>query len=257
MSFFTFFLKCLYNRQAILASRFRPSIHVIGHICFTIVIALLPYCLYLTFTISSGFNHVNNALSHQEIEFSIENQQLQTDMDSIPYHLETNDSFQLILDPNSQLTTEAISGNGLLMQGEYASLHFNNLDQRVTYSLLGEESKSKIEILEQLDSIQSFLPILFIIMSLMIISVMIGSAFLGTSILAMVASLFFRQNSSIHFIQLWKIAAHTMPLPVILYAWIVVFLNDLPILFLFITLTSLYLYLLFKLPRKKKSRKTA
>ena len=257
MRFFTWFLKSLYHQQTILASRLRPTIHVLGHVCFTILFALLPYCLVLSVTIWSGFTHIENGLSNTEVDFTIKNGELHTDVHSIPYTDEVDPTFALFIDPTNQLSAEEMRQNGLLLQGREAFLQTDHFEQSLPYTLLGNDIQTKTDILNQIVSIKSFLPILFIILSVIIVSVMIGSAFLATSMMALIASLFFRQYPNIQYIHLWKIAAHVMPLPVITYAWLVVWMNDLSILLLVFALIGLYMYLLTKLPRKKKSRKTS
>ena len=76
MSFFTCFLKVYTPDRLFSLHDFVPAIHVIGHVCFTILFSLLPYCLVLSVTTWSGFTHIENGLSNTEVDFTIKNGEL-------------------------------------------------------------------------------------------------------------------------------------------------------------------------------------
>ncbi|WYP27965.1 DUF1189 family protein [Alkalihalobacillus sp. FSL W8-0930] len=256
MRFFTWFLKSMYHRQSILASRFRQTIHILGHVCFTILIALIPYCLVLSVSIWSGITHIEQALVEQNIDFTIREGFLQTTIEPTPSVVELHQTNQLIMDPDNQLSVDQLDSQAILMQEQSVVFHTANVNQALPYTLLGDDVFTTSDILEQLSDIKSFLPILLGIISIIILSVMIGVAFMGISLLAFVGRFLQRSNPSITYVHLWKIAAHTITLPVIFYAWIIVIGDFIP-LFLWIGLViALYSYFILQLPQKKKSRKT-
>lgn len=257
MRFFTWFLKSLYHRQSILASRFRQTIHILGHVCFTIFVALIPYCLVLSVSIWSGITLIEQTLVEEDIDFSITEGVLQTSVESTPSVLELNESHQIIIDPTNELTVDRLDYQGILLQEQSVVFHTANVNQALSYTLLGEGVFTKTDILEKLSDIKSFLPILLVIISIIVLSVMIGLAFLGISLLAFVGHFLQRRNPSITYVHLWKIAAHTITLPVILFAWIIVIGDFIPLLLWIGLVVALYCYLIIRLPQKKKSRKTA
>lgn len=257
MRFFTWFLKSLYHRQSILASRFRQTIHILGHVCFTILIALIPYCLVLSVSIWSGITHIEQALEEQDLDFTIIEGVLHTTIESTPFVVELDQSRQLIIDPTDQLSVDQLDSQAILMQEQSVVFHTANVNQALPYGLLGDGVFTKLDVMDQLSDIKSFLPILLGIISIIIMSLMIGLAFLGISLLSFVGLLFRWRNPTITYVHLWKIAAHVITLPVILYAWITVFSNAIPT-YLWIGLViGVYCYFIIRLSQKKKSRKTA
>ncbi|TSB46727.1 DUF1189 family protein [Alkalicoccobacillus porphyridii] len=255
MNFFSWFRKCFYHRQTVLASRFRPTIHVLGHVCFTVILALLPFCIVLSSSIWSGFSLLHNSLEHPEVSFSIHDDQLVHPLNSLPLSVDTG-SLQVIVDPNEEYSLSESQDEVLLLHQETARLILPNFKQELPYSVLGQEPLTKEDIISQIEGVQSFLPILLSIMTLIIIVIVIASAFIGSSLLTIVALPFYRKKKNIQFIHLWKISVHTLPLPLILYAWMVTWLNELSITWFFLPYIGFYGYMLFLLSRKKKSRKT-
>ncbi|MFK3937668.1 DUF1189 family protein [Alkalihalobacillus sp. NPDC078783] len=256
MRFFNWFLKSLYHRQSILASRFRQTIHILGHVCFTIFIALIPYCLVLSVSIWSGITHIEHTLVEEEIDFTIREGVLHTSVESSPYIVNLDPSHQLIIDPSDEFTVDRLNSQVILLQKQSVVFHTANVNQSLPYTLLGDGVFTKTDILDQLSDSKSFLPILLVIISIIILTVMIGLAFLGVSVLAFVGRFLQWKNPSITYVHLWKIAAHTITLPVILFAWAIVIADFIPLLLWVGLVIALYGYLVVRLPQKKKSRKT-
>lgn len=253
MHFLTWFTKSLYQLKIIAYSRLRPITSTIWHILFLTFIASIPYLLSISIFIFSVVNDLEQSLHNDLPSFIIVDGVLQMDSSEVYILNQNSDIGFLLFDPTNSYTNEdlLVLGTGITF-GEDQLLYVKNEQiQSIPYTLLGIEQLTTAEIIERINQLQGFLPLLLGIITLALYIALAGFAFLGITIIA-IFSLLLRSGRSLEYRHLWNIAAHAITLPTILYYWVDVLLLSLPSMVYFIACLLVIYFSIRTIPNRKK-----
>ncbi len=204
-------------------------------------------------TYITSLNQLEESLTNDLPNFSLENGQLQADLDE-PYINQSVSQGVFVLDPYNELTSTDIAtlGEGVVFQQHEALLFQYGSTQQVSYTLVGLEQVNRDELTERLSDVKGFLPLLITIVSLLLYSGLLGVAFLGVTILAFVALLFRGKRKNIQYRHMWLITAHALTLPVIAFSWLDVFVGGIPSFVMVLTTMAIIILAIQSIPIPKR-----
>ncbi|WP_062046352.1 DUF1189 domain-containing protein [Bacillus sp. JCM 19034] len=255
MSFMSWFYKSFYQFKVIAYSRFRPITNTLGHILFLVFVASLPYLIIMNVTIYNTVHQLKETIHIGLPTFSIENGQLTLENDETYIELYNDQLGSLILDPHEQLTEHDYHGEHVIIFSQHTiEMYSANESYSLSYSLLGLNNVTNSDVIERVDQLSNFLPLLLTIVTILLYVILAGTAYLGVTIIALFA-LLLRQNRKLEYRHMWSVSAHAMTLPTVAFFWIDALLLDLHyIWFLLFSITMIIFSIrTIPLPRSKES----
>ncbi|GAE24750.1 hypothetical protein JCM9140_702 [Halalkalibacter wakoensis JCM 9140] len=228
MNFWEWFFKSFYSKKVIAYSRFRPITTTIAYVLFIIFIASIPYFISFNASTVTSIQQLERMLEYNSPNFHLKDGALVWEANE-PYLLtEFSEGFFLI-DPSASFKEEELltMNEGIaLLQNEFLFIS-DGQTQSVSYAVLGLQELSKEELIERVNQLQSFLPILLIIITALLYVGLAGLAYLGITILAYLA-LLVKGKRKLEYRHMWIITAHALTMPVILLYWMDTLILSIP-----------------------------
>ncbi|WP_169801103.1 DUF1189 domain-containing protein [Halalkalibacter krulwichiae] len=253
LNFWEWFIKSFYNKKVIAYSRFRPITTTIGYVLFIVFVASVPYFISFNTTTYSAVEKLNNLLLDDLPAFQISDGRLQADIDDYYYSDELNEGV-VIIDPTNSFSEEQLIqlSEAVVLQRDQFFFVSNGTTQTISYTLLGLNELSKDDLSNRFSDLQSFLPVLLVILTGLLYSGLAGLAYLGISLLAVFALVLKGNRPSLQYRQLWSITAHALTLPVILLYWMDSLLFPIPFSAFFLSTLIIVLIAVWSIPKPKQ-----
>ncbi|SDC32548.1 DUF1189 family protein [Shouchella lonarensis] len=259
MNFWKWITKSLYHLPMLSASRMRPITQTIFHVLFVLLIACMPFFVSLGVTLHKQIDQVVTFLDSTNVDVTIENQQLTIEKEQTYFF--DDHAFLLTNDEGHIASFISKHQQGVVFGPTSLLVFSNDSEQTIPYAFAGS-SVSSDRLLDTVTSMQSFLPIIVVIFSLMIYMLYATGVFILISLVASITLLFKKEaHAHITYRHLWGITAHATSGPLLLFLTtdlLVRTYSDLPLLSTLLSATliaatlTLSIFALKKIPPKKR-----
>lgn len=218
MNIFKQIIVSLYSPKDISTFRTQGIGKTILFVFFLTLIAALPNIYFFSTSLNSGFHALENNVQNEIPDFTIKDGILQSN-ETAPITIKNSD-MTIVFDSTGTISEENITqaDNTLfILQDEFA-YSVAGQTQSTAYSMLGDVTITKADIIDLMASISSLLPVIITIIILVIYIVSSAMKFVEVSILALfgLAIKNMMQKKS-NYGQLWRLAAYSVTLPTIFF----------------------------------------
>jgi hypothetical protein len=256
MNIFKQFYKSAYSPKDIAIFRFQGIGKTILYVFFLTLISILPSIIFLSTTLSTGFNTVRTVISDELPSFSIKNGQL-TAATKVPIKI-NKDNFTITLDPTGAVTESDIENEGNafgLLKDKFVLVTGGRVDTS-PYSILEGIDITKSKMLNFIKSIDEVKGIIIPVISIILYIFSSAVNFIEISVLALIGLVLKNLSGrKLNYRQLWRMAAYSETLPTIFFTIMAAVRTTVPNSFLinwFVSIIVLYLAI-NEIPKLKKS----
>lgn len=219
MSILTQIVKSMYSPKDIAETRFQGIGKTILFVFMLTLISILPVVYYMFVGISEAVGTVKQSIESDLPSFTIEEGVLHSDIKA-PLTIR-NGSFTLIFDPTGTIDQGEMTGmdaNFAMLQKEIV-LVAGGETNAIPYTLFPSESMKKDDITSLINTAESSLPVLLVLLFIVVYVFSTGMKFIEVSILALFGLLLKNlAGRKLQYRHLWRMAAYSTTLPTIFFA---------------------------------------
>ncbi|MCU9613888.1 DUF1189 domain-containing protein [Caldibacillus lycopersici] len=218
MNIFKQFYKSLYSPKDMVNFRNQKMGKTIGYLFFLSLIATLPIFIITATIISNGIDRVENTLMNDLPEFEIQDGTLVSNSNE-PIHVQKDD-FSIIFDSTGTITVnDALNeANTLSILKNDVAINLEGQTDSFTYSFLELDSLTKDQLADIVQSVDSFIPVINIVIFILFYLFQAASSFIKVTILALIGLII--KNSlkeTLTYGQSWKLSAYAITLPTLFF----------------------------------------
>jgi len=218
MNIFKQLIVSLYSPKDISAFRQQGIGKTILYVFLLTLISLLPTLYFFSTTTINGVNILRDTIQNDLPAFTIENGELLSDK-TAPVTINKND-LTILFDSTGTVNQEDArrTTNSIFFLKNELTYTIGGQSQSMPYSMFNNMTITKDDLLELTSSMDSFLPILLPIISVVIYLFSTISKFIGVSFLALIGlALKNMLGKEIKYGRLWRLSAYSVTLPTIFF----------------------------------------
>lgn len=230
MNIFKQLIKSFYSPKDIATYRDVKIGRAILYVFLLIVVATLPIILSAILNFNKGLENVNSTLTTEIPDFTLQGGVLNSTSNQ-PIIIENKDGFTVIFDSTGEIgvsDVEELDTDTIAFLQKDAVSNIDGMVETFSYALL-EADLTKADVMELLESIESFKTTLYVILFLFLYIINVVGAFFKVTLIGLLGLLFKNTfNVSLTYGQGWKISAFAITLPTIAFALIDSFIPIIP-----------------------------